>query len=92
MAIIGPEPSDDHPSHHERHPKLNAHQRSDQRVSQKLQQGSSQTKTSPSQQDGWGRIWSTSPSFLHCCQKETTPTRQSSSGHAKEETGPKKPA
>ena len=33
-----------------------------------------------------GRLWSTSPPFLHGGPKETTPTRQSSSAHAQEET------
>ena len=38
MAIKGPHPpSDEHP-HHEQHSTLNAHQQSDQRVSQKCQQ------------------------------------------------------
>ena len=42
--------------------------------------------TSQSQQDDGGRLWSTSPPFLHSGPKETTPTRQSSSAHAQEET------
>ena len=50
------------------------------------QPGSRETKTSESQQDGGGRLWSTSPPFLHGGSKETTPTRQSSSAHAQEET------
>ena len=49
-------------------------------------QESRRPTTSERQQDGGGRLWSTSPPFLHGCPKETTPTRQSSSAHAQEET------
>ena len=49
-------------------------------------QESRRPTTSESQQDGGGRLWSTSPPFLHGGPKKVTPTRQSSSAHAQEET------
>ena len=58
----------------------------DEGIMKFIKPGSRETKTGQSQQDGWDRLGSTSPPFLRGGPKETTPTRQSSSAHVKEET------